>query len=248
MKYEYILKAIEQELQKCTVTLKSIRKQISPIIKNITDSEEEYETLMNTISYWYRDHWNSEKEYLQYLTYDGKSYETSGKENIVDVTDEMQEHKGEYLLSIHNHPNGSCLQSQGDIDTQATLTLEKYGITIGKDGVIINKNTDFNIDNSYGGFAEKWTNEILIKEFEQTSQFKALEEKFNKRDKVTDHDAIIKNIEEYEDEYCTLLGDYIVKQNNTGKWVELLNENYAYATSNGFPVSFEATYIPIKRN
>ncbi len=248
MKYEYILKAIEQELQKCNVSLKHIREQISPTIKNITDSEEEYETLMNTISYWYRDHWNSEKEHLQYLTYDGESYETSGEENIVDVTDEMKEHKGEYLLSIHNHPNGTCLQSQGDINTQATLTLEKYGITIGKDGVMINKNTDFNVDNTYGGFAQKWADEGLIKGFEQTPQFKALEEKFDKRNNVTDHDAVMKNINEYNDEYCTLFGDYILKQNNTGHWVDLLNENYKYATSNGYPVSFEATYISIKRD
>ena len=57
--YNKILEAITDYLTKCSVTLKGVREQISGLIRNITDNEEDYNLLMDTIPHFYRDYWNA---------------------------------------------------------------------------------------------------------------------------------------------------------------------------------------------
>ena len=46
---DYFLKAVEEYVEKCSVTLKQIRKDIEPVIKELADSYEDYEYMMDTV-------------------------------------------------------------------------------------------------------------------------------------------------------------------------------------------------------
>lgn len=49
MMMDYFLKAVEEYVEKCSVTLKQIRKDIEPVIKELADSYEDYEYMMDTV-------------------------------------------------------------------------------------------------------------------------------------------------------------------------------------------------------
>ena len=49
MMTDYFLKAVEEYVEKCSVTLKQIRKDIEPVIKELADSYEDYEYMMDTV-------------------------------------------------------------------------------------------------------------------------------------------------------------------------------------------------------
>ena len=141
VKYDLILKAIH-EYVKTHVTIKSIKSQIKNTLNEICDNETEKEQLSNTIAYFFRDHWNKDIETLECLTYEGEIFTNQGTYAQVDTTEDMKRHNGEYVLTIHNHPDNCCFQSFNDISSQASDTKEKYGITISKEGIMITKNTD----------------------------------------------------------------------------------------------------------
>lgn len=144
--YTNILKVMDEYVEKCIVTLKSIRQQISPILKDITDTEEEYNILMDIIPKFYRDNWNNPKEHLLMQGNNGDIFENEGTEGSVSTPREAvnESMRNGLVLSIHNHPSDStAYQSLGDYVTQCVGTREKYGITISKkDGVVISKLTN----------------------------------------------------------------------------------------------------------
>ena len=49
MMMDYFLKAVEEYVEKCSGTLKQIRKDIEPVIKELADSYEDYEYMMDTV-------------------------------------------------------------------------------------------------------------------------------------------------------------------------------------------------------
>ena len=148
VKYITIIKIIEDNLNKCTVTLKNIKQQISPLIKKITDTQEEYELLMDKIPRFYRDYWNAPLEHQLIKAYEkdgGKEWENVGTETEIQISEEITTH-GEFyglLLAIHNHPFNCCFQSPQDFITKSELN-EKYSVTVAKDGIMIAKKTGYN--------------------------------------------------------------------------------------------------------
>lgn len=192
VKYETILKVIEYDIKKCSITLKSIREQINPLLKRITDSQEEYDILMKEIPYFYRDHYNSDHEelFMQYLT--GETFNAVGDESSVRLSWEDSQKtydmgkNGVYpLISIHNHPSGVNFLSIGDVGSQA-LKNEKYTVVVSKKGIAINKLNEWDEDNElqrkYKCVASYWSLERKTKQkIKNHPRTKKLEEDTNRK-------------------------------------------------------------------
>ena len=156
VKYKTILKAIEQETHKTHYTLKAIREQIEPTIKKITDNQEEYDILMKEIPQFYRQYWNEKKENLSIIDNNKQKLDPIlGEDHCVTFTDDIveQAEKEGLLLTIHNHPSATSIQSSGDYYCIASLGI-KYGVSISKDGIVISKNT-------YGEASENYADDVL---------------------------------------------------------------------------------------
>ncbi len=241
VKYETILKII-----KTHYSLKEIGKQISPVIKQISDNQKEYNDLMRMIPRFYRDYWNKDTEFLQCITYDGETFVNDGTNNQVDITDDMKKHKGEYLLTIHNHPDGCCFQSDGDIISQSKDTLEKYRITIGKDdGIMITKNTDFSKTNQWAGMGLKYTYQNIEDKIFKTKEYKELYNDYiNKKYPFNNQDRN-KNYELYDNLYQKMIIKEISK--DPQGTITYLNNQFQELDKMAYPISYESTFIPIDK-
>ena len=76
MKIKYFIEAVktDPDIIKCSVTLKGIRASIEPMVKKLTDTDEEYTTLMEIIPKFYRDHYHKDYEEMQCHTYEYTEY------------------------------------------------------------------------------------------------------------------------------------------------------------------------------
>lgn len=206
--YGIILKSIEDELNKCYLSLKSIREQISPLIKDITDTEEEYGLLVDRISHFYRDFRNEKTEKMYVEGYTGNIYTEyeKGTEDSVPYPIEARREAREngMLLSIHNHPTSTSYQSDGDMNTM-NLANEKYMITVSSDGLMITKNTSGERFDSKT--AIKVINRIednLLSMVDKTDEIKELdkqilsisEEDYSKKYKQVENKLFIENNDE----------------------------------------------------
>lgn len=139
VKYKNIIKAIENDIiQKHSQYLINIEKAL----REITDSDEEYKILKEDIWKFYKETKNADHEELILKCTDGSFRENrDGDEHSVPLTDEMKQfaHDNDILYSLHNHPSCSCFQSNGDMIVFSNYSM-KYGISIGKDGIMIMKN------------------------------------------------------------------------------------------------------------
>lgn len=134
VKYSTILRVIKH-----SVTLKSVKEQISPAIKEITDNEEEYDFLMDRIPKFYITYYNHKTEHIEVWDNQGNKHQNDGDETSVGHPETM-DHETPYLLSIHNHPNKvSEMQSNGDYGLQVEYNT-KYGVSVGFHGLVITKN------------------------------------------------------------------------------------------------------------
>ena len=141
VKYKTILKIIENETQKTHYSLKNIKSQIQPLIHQIVDSSEEEEILLDRISRFHKEFWNSstEKMYLEghtgnvYTEYErGTAYEVPYPE------DGREEGKTDgMLLAMHNHTPDSMFYPSG-ADLYASFD-EKYIIIVNTNGISITK-------------------------------------------------------------------------------------------------------------
>lgn len=140
---KYILRAIEEHLQKCSVTLKDVRQKITPIIKDLTDTLEEQEKLIDTITHFYRDTYNLKHETCIIEDHNGNQYKNDGEKDHVEIPPEAAEegHENGLLYGIHNHPDTVGEQSGPDFLTMANLN-QKYSICTGKGTITIAKNTN----------------------------------------------------------------------------------------------------------
>lgn len=148
--YNRILDVIEDYTTKCSITLKGVREQISGFIQDITDNQEDYDLLMDTIPHFYRDYWNKKIENMSCYLKDYKqtefsNYTNTGDDISVDMPPIVRTLLSNDLfidegirMAIHNHPSGTSFQSMGDYMTQATYTT-KYNITVSDDGITISK-------------------------------------------------------------------------------------------------------------
>lgn len=166
-KLKYIIRAIEEDIAKCSVTLKQIRKDIEPVIKSITDTPEEYDLLMDVIPHFYRDRYNLDHETLQIYDYQGNVYENKGNDKSVQVPDEVRDIAREdgTLLGIHNHPEATCFQSPGDFGAMTSLR-QKYSVTVAEDGIMISKDNTAGeiIPNPQGMYyvANQWIDDNIV--------------------------------------------------------------------------------------
>ena len=124
---------------KHSVTVKSVTEQISPYIKELTDTKEEYDFIMERLPKFYVDHYNGKTEHIEAWDKEGNIHMNDGDQTSVEHPHTM-DHETPYLLSIHNHPNReSEMQSNGDYGLQAEYNT-KYGISVGFHGMVITKN------------------------------------------------------------------------------------------------------------
>lgn len=235
--YTQILKIMGEYVEKCSVTLKSIRQQISPIIKDITDTEEEYNTLMEVIPKFYRDNWNNPKEHLLMQGTKGDIFENEGTEGSVSTPNEavIESLKNGLVLSIHNHPaDSTAYQSLGDYVTQCVGTKEKYGITISKkDGVVISKLTSKQVgrnklSNTYNKIYTKMGDNF---DKDKKAEIQSLKDDYH-ANKIT--------LDQINKEYNDLFHEHMSE--NVHEYVNTLNTGFS---NNNIPV--EVYHAPIKR-
>lgn len=142
VRYETLFKAIEDYVIKCEISLKKIREAISPTIKEITDSEEEYNILMENIPRYFQKHYKLKHETILLQDYDGKQYaDENGERNTVQTPQEVKDIDEGLLFSFHNHPNDCCFQSLNDFLHIYDYGI-KYGMSVAKDGIFISKNVE----------------------------------------------------------------------------------------------------------
>lgn len=151
VKYEHIIKAVEDYLRKCTVTLKEVRSHIIGLVESIATTPEDVEPLIDTITHFYRDTYNKPKEYLICRDYNGNEWfnESDDVYNAVEVPEEAYEEgqKNGLMFSIHNHPDGSAFPSPDDSAINVEQN-EEYSIIVGKKEITITKQ-DTNPDDAY---------------------------------------------------------------------------------------------------
>lgn len=141
MNEDYIIKAIEEYLQKCSVTLKQVRAAIEPTINELVGNNRLVkEILLDEIPRFYRDNYN--RKWEKSLVYDSDmiGYENDGDESKVGISPEARRigtHEG-LFLSFHNHPDGSAEFSGDDFLFMAGYKTE-YNVCVSKGTIAITK-------------------------------------------------------------------------------------------------------------
>lgn len=144
--YQRTLNEIIQQIEtrKTHYSLKNIRQQITPLVEQMTDNDEEKEILLDRISRFHRQFWKSETEKMfvqghygdMYTEYErGTAYEVPYPEDAIDAG----ENEG-FLLTIHNHTRESAFYPSGaDLFPKYD---EKYMVIVNAHGICIIKRTD----------------------------------------------------------------------------------------------------------
>ena len=237
---KYIIRAIEEDIAKCSVTLKQIRADIEPTIKALTDNPEEYELLMDVIPHFYRDRYNLDHETLQIYDYNGTVYENKGNDRMVQVPDEAREIAREEgtLLGIHNHPDATCFQSPGDYGAMTSLR-QKYSVTVAEDGIMISKDNTAGdiIANPQGMYyvANQWLDDNIIEGYLKKSP----EYKQNLNDM---REGTI-SIDEANTRLNKQMNDYITE--NIPEMTKSMEDHFHNNVSYTHDMSL--TYIPVTR-
>ena len=220
------------EISKTHFSLKNIKSQIDPLIKGITDNEKEYSLLMEHIPSFFRDYWNSNNENILIVNNENKTYTaSSNSEEYVNIPLEARKDKS-IMLTIHNHPSGLTYQSDSDINDMGNL-MEKFMITVGRDGITITKNNKGEpFDKNVGmKTINKWTDNLL-REFEKSDGVKELDEHI-----------LEMSDEEYMDKYNNLQYKWLSENDNYNKQINILNVMF---NDNGLPL--ETYHIGIERD
>lgn len=239
VRYDTILKVIDETV-KC-ISLKSILEQISPTLKTITDSEDEYDCLMDEISHFYRDHYTKGYETVRYRVNSGdenKIWENQGDKWSVDAPADAQiygeiggyfDNHNKFLLSIHNHPSGSCYPSYGDFENSEDMKV-KYMIACGRDGIAISKRDG----SQYMDSVKNALSEIdkkISDGYKEDSNWKKFKEEYDKG--IIDYDEL--NVKTQRE-----LHKYL--QKNITEFVSEQDKAFA---NNGVHISLE--FVPIKQ-
>lgn len=140
--YKHIFQAMDEYVRKCSVTLKSVRAAIEPLIDELVgDDYVEKQVLMEDIPRFYRDAYTLDKETCVCYSHDGTFYENKGgsRMEVGIPEDAVQVANREGLLyGMHNHPVSVGCQSEQDFMVMAGLDM-KYSICCGKGSITIAK-------------------------------------------------------------------------------------------------------------
>lgn len=241
VKYDNILKAMEITLQKHSLTIKTIKQQISPTLKKIAKDEKEYELLLNTISKFYYENYNKTKEYMKIIDNKGKEYLSEGEEgqaHNVEVPDEALKVGWEdgLYFSIHNHPKGSVsIPSISDYIIMEQNDM-KYMVTVAFDGISISINNKYP-EPLFGGTIMNSLYPIFNECFQQSEtlpEFKEIQEKLGRTDiTINDLDRETK---------LTLYNKYMKQDNHIQETADQFNNSFK---QNKVPITIHN--IPIKK-
>lgn len=145
VKYDNILKAIEDYTVKCKVTLKSVKEAIGPILEGwARDGENgiDVEWAMDIISHFYRDEYNAQKGKVFIMRDDGSRSEivnTDDRRDFPSNTETPENYSVTNALLIRSDPKGTALPSNFDIrqqiESQSTL-----GVLINNGGITLTYN------------------------------------------------------------------------------------------------------------
>lgn len=231
VKYKTILSIIEQSTNNpTTIKHSSFLYNIEGMLRQITDTKEEYKILKEDIWRFYKETKKSDHEEIIFKSMDGTFFENrNGEKRSVSIPKEVEDFAdggGKLLYGIHNHPyveeTSSCFQSEGDFRVMTYNGL-KYSVSMGKDGIMITKNPNHRTDNEY---------RILVSDGYKKTH-KEIIEKFNKQYAKEINDLKIKHdvdnkkyseLEDYREEHQELFQNYCF--NNINDFVSNLNEKF----------------------
>lgn len=115
--YDDVLKAMTDEIVKCDLSQKQIRMAIEPMVKSISDSDEEYETLMGLIP----------REYQRRYKINGNGRNELIVRDMYGAFIRIKNCGGFYVL-----PNGQDLVEQADLNLKYDMTIDRDCFTIVK--------------------------------------------------------------------------------------------------------------------
>ena len=140
--YKHILQAMDEYVQKCSVTLKDVRAAIEPLIDELVgDDYVEKKVLMEDIPRFYRDAYTLDRETCVCYSHDGILYENKGGSRMeVGIPEEAVKvaNREGLMYGMHNHPVSVGAQSEQDFMVMAGLDM-KYSICCGKGSITIAK-------------------------------------------------------------------------------------------------------------
>ncbi len=235
--YDIILKAITEEIIKCYVSLKSIKAQIESTIKEITDSQEEYDEVIDVVTHFYRDTYNSKIEMMKMMSKDNTLYENIGDEESVDLpigVEDVSFDGDNFRYSIHSHPqNGTAFPSFQDFWCYYN-TEPKFMIISNDKGIIVVKHTNEEIPMVWENMSEAFRiyDDRSDRMFRMSKDFRDLERRYSDGDYV---------LSEFNDETNKLYQKHMSE--NMDKEVRDLNVEFM---SKKCPV--KCFYIPLDRN
>lgn len=232
--YDIILKEISQNIEKCGISMKKIRRAIHQYLY-VNSEQWEYEYLINAIADFYYHHYNLDYEVVGYKVnqldetplwenrgIDGEGHTTAPQEAI-----DYRMNGGEgFLLSIHNHLKGECcLPTPTDFINMVNMNA-KFMVVCGRNGITISK-IDYS-NEYYDGyipikFVENATypiNDNIQNSFKNKDVWKKLEKQYQNGDinkeelerKGTKelHKYLIKTIDEQVKSYNSAFYDEFV--------------------------------------
>ena len=127
---------------KLKVDTEEVKRKISSHIEEIADTPQEYKELMKIIPDFRKRTINKKTEEMWIMDNNYNVYhQKKGSGSRVQMPEEAQEiaKKEGLLISGHNHPYGTAVQSNTDLTTLGTAR-QKYSWTSGDDGIFMIKN------------------------------------------------------------------------------------------------------------
>ena len=232
------------EIIKCSVTLKSIRAQIDPLIRQLAKNEEEYNDLMDTIPRFYRDYYNSPVMNLYARTYNldlnGKNHHEfyiEGTPYSVTLDGEAKREGGTYGFQamMLNHPGGLAMAGSGEWVKQIDNN-GKYLICVGDKGITVTKKKGRIQKDTF-----KFLSTAMDYEFDRERRFYA--DKDNNG--IGEIEQAYKNKEisrqECDDQIHKVMKNHM--DNNMDSEAEIATNNFQ---ENGYDLT--VYYVPIKKN
>lgn len=174
---KYLIQAIDDYLEKCSLTLKSVRKQLRPVLNELfeDDSNVNIDEVLEDITRFYVNYYNAENENLYLKGYDGTEWVNNygtRKQVMIPMEAKKEGVSNGLLLSIHNHPEGCAYPSGADYKNQAEMN-QYINVVCSNDGILISKNPMTGLSpTKVSRVANKYYKETILKPIEETSEYK----------------------------------------------------------------------------
>lgn len=180
---KYLIQAIDDYLEKCSLTLKSVRKQLRPVLNELfeDDSNIDIDEVLEDITRFYVNYYNAENENLYLKGYDGTEWTNEGtrKQVMIPMNAKQEGMSNGLLLSIHNHPEGCAYPSGADYKNQAEMN-EYINVVCSNDGILISKNPERGLSpTKVSRVANKYYKENVLGPIEKTGEYENIVKDYN---------------------------------------------------------------------